>query len=58
MQLTRYNLATYTTSRAACAALEDMYASGWVCEGEHPRIERIHVSRNEREVWAVTVDGY
>lgn len=56
----RYDYGFYKTREAAELALEDMYATGEVCEGERPRIEPPRRSGGKSKaigsgMWRITV---
>jgi hypothetical protein len=52
---------TYRGRLAAVQALEDMYATGDVCEGEHPRIVARPAGKGPdgrpRTKWVILIDG-
>lgn len=53
----RIEYARYSTLDRARAALEDMFASAEVSEGERPRIEPRRDHRGRTVAYVVTVDG-
>lgn len=46
----------YKSVEAALDALEDMFAGGEVCEGEHPRISR-YTAKNGKVRFSITALG-
>ena len=53
----RFAYAIYRTKERAQGALDDMFANGEVCEGEHPTIEPQRDHNGHIVRWAVMVDG-
>jgi len=56
--MTQFAYSTHKTYEEAALALEDYFASGEVCEGEHPNIEARDIyTPHKRRVYSVMVDG-
>ncbi|MDE2071729.1 MAG: hypothetical protein KGI70_03300 [Patescibacteria group bacterium] len=53
MDCYRYTIGLFSSRERALAMLEDMFASGEICEGEKPLVERINKNH-----WAITALQY